>query len=323
MRVLVLGGYGAVGGRIVAQLRAGGDDAIAAGRDAARADRVIDLESSGRGSLQRALSDVDAVVNASGLEDPNLVAQIARDVPLVDITATTGYVTALERLELPQPVLLSVGLAPGLTNLLAFAVHASAPGPIDLVVFLGAGEQHGAAAVAWSYGLLGVRFRDPGTGHPVRNYTSAQSFDLPGHRRRNLYRVDFSDQHVLTRDLGVRVRTYFGLDSRLATAALATLTWVPGASRAPSGLHLPGSDRWLVLARAGDQTSRWATGRVEAQATAVVAATAVRAVGGLPPGVHHLHQILTLADLPAGCGIDLGKGAGERSALSHGMERAR
>lgn len=322
MKVLVLGGYGAVGTRIVAQLRARGDVALAAGRNAARADRVVDLEGSDTGSLRAALSDVDAVINAAGLEDPNLVAQIARDVPFVDITATTGYVAALERLDLPQPVLLSVGLAPGLTNLLAAAVHASTPGPIDLAVFLGAGEQHGAAAVAWSYGLLGRRFRDPGTGRPVRNYTMARSFDLPGHRRRKLYRVDFSDQHVLTHDLGVPVRTYFGLDSRLATAALATLTWVPGASGAPRGLQLPGSDRWLVLAQGPDQTSQWASGRVDAQATAVVAATAAGVVGGLPPGIHHLHQVLTLADLPAGCGIDLGKGVPGESALPNRPEPA-
>ena len=43
---------------------------------------------------------------------------------LVDITASTGYVAALERLGPPRPVLLSVGL----TNLLAAAVHAAAPG---------------------------------------------------------------------------------------------------------------------------------------------------------------------------------------------------
>ncbi len=205
-------------------------------------------------------------------------------------------------------MLLNVGLAPGLTDLLAAAVHASAPGPIDLAVFLGAGERHGAAAVAWSYGLLGRRFRDTSTGSLVRNYTTPRRFDLPGHHRRRLYRVDFSDQHVLTRDLGVPVRTYFGLDSRLATASLATLTWLPGASSAPQGLHLPGGDQWLVLARGHDGTSHWASGRVEAHATAVVAATAARVVCGLPTGVHHLHQVLTVAELPVGRGIHLEKG---------------
>jgi saccharopine dehydrogenase-like NADP-dependent oxidoreductase len=105
----------------------------------------VDLREAG--SLQAALSDVDVVVNAAGMEDPALAALIAgHGVPLVDIAATTSYVAALERLELPQPALFSVGLAPGLTNLLAAAVHATAPGQVDLVVPLGAGERHGAAA---------------------------------------------------------------------------------------------------------------------------------------------------------------------------------
>src|SRR5262245_13065667 len=183
----------------------------------------------------------------------------------------------------PGPCSSAWGWAPGLTNLLAAAVHAAAPGPVDLAVFLGAGERHGAAAVAWSYGLLGRRFRDPGTGGQVRNYTQPRRFDLPGQGQRRLYRADFCDQHALTRDLQVPVRTYFGLDSRLASAALAALTWIPGASRAPRGLPLPGSDRWLVLARGRDGTSRWASGQVEAHATAVLAATAARATAGLLP----------------------------------------
>ena len=130
-------------------------------------------------------------------------------------------------------------------------------------------------------------------------------FDLPGLGRRRLYRADFSDQHALTRDLQVPVRTYFGLDSRLATATLAALTRIPGASHAPQGLSLPGSDRWLVLARTEDGTSRWASGRVESHATAVLAATATHVAAELPAGIHHLHQVLTLADVPAERGIHM------------------
>ncbi len=110
MRALVLGGYGAVGARIVTQLRSGGDVAIAAGRDPARADRVVNLADAS--TLQAALSDVDVVVNAAGVEDPAVAALITGyGAALVDITASTGYVAALERLDPPRPVFLSVGLA--------------------------------------------------------------------------------------------------------------------------------------------------------------------------------------------------------------------
>jgi hypothetical protein len=317
VRALVLGGYGASGAPAVEMLRSGGDEAVAAGRDRRRADRVIDLRAPDRRSaLAAALGGVDVVVNAAGVEDPGLVAAAAaRGVAFVDITATTSYVAAIERLAPAAPVLLSVGLAPGLTNLLAAAVHRAAPraGRIDIALVVGAGERHGAAGVAWSFGLLGRRFSDPATGERVRNYTRPRRFDLPGLGARRLYRVDFSDQHVLTRDLGVGVRTYFGLDSRAATATLAVLTRVPGGAHAPQGLHLPGGDRWLALARSDDGTTRWARGRLQSHATAALAVAAARRAVELPAGVHHLHRVMDLADVPADPDIAWGGGpAGNR-----------
>ena len=140
----------------------GGDDCLVAGRDPARADRLVDLREPGAASYRTALTNVDVVVNAAGIENPALAAIAAEHgAAFVDITATSGYVAALERLRPPRPVLVSVGLAPGLTNLLAVAVHDSEPGPIAIALLVGAGERHGAAATAWSYGLLGKRFRDP------------------------------------------------------------------------------------------------------------------------------------------------------------------
>lgn len=299
MRVLVLGGYGAVGARLVALLRAGGHAAHAAGRDPAHADRVVDLGEPGLRSLRAAVTGVDVVVNAAGHEDPRVAEVVTGDgAAFADLTATTTYVAALERLDPPAPVLLSVGLAPGLTTVLAAEAHARAPGPVDVAVVLGAGERHGRAAAAWTARLLGRRFPDP-DGGSVRNLTRPRSFDLPGLGRRRLYRADFSDQHTLTRDLGDPVRTYLGLDSRPATAALAALTWLP-AARAVAHLNLPGTDRWWVLARASDGTSRWASGRGQSGASAVVAAAAVGAVPDIAPGVHHVHRVLTLADIPLG-----------------------
>ncbi|MEU2031938.1 hypothetical protein [Nocardia amamiensis] len=305
MRVLVLGGYGAVGRHLVTELRRTGDIVLVAGRDPARADVGIDLSEPGLRSYREALDGIDVVVNTSGSEDPRLAQQAAeRGSAFVDVTASTEYVALLERTVPPSPVILSVGLAPGLTNLLAAAVHAQSPGPVDIAVLLGAGERHGAAATEWSYRLLGRRFR--ADGECVRNYTRPRVFELPGHRRRRLFRADFSDQHVLSRDLGVRVRTYFALDSRIATIGLGLATWIPGAARLPHGLHLPGSDEWTVLARTRSGLTRWARGRSQSRATALLAAAAVRAATGMEPGVHHLHNVLALADLPTDTGIAIG-----------------
>lgn len=303
--VLVLGGYGAVGHRVGMQLRSGGDTAVSAGRDPTRADRVVDLNEFGLASYRASLRDMDVVVNAAGVEDPRLALLAGEHgLAFIDITASIAYITELESLDPPRPVLVSVGLAPGLTNLLAADLHAATPGPLELAVLLGAGEQHGAAATDWSFRLLGSHFRDHD--RTIRNYTQPQVFDLPGYGRRRLYRVDFSDQHTLTRDLGVHVRTYLGLDSRLATAAMAALTWLPGASRAPRGLHLPGEENWLILARSSKGAVRWARGRNQSHATAVITAIATRHASQLPGGIHHLHHVLTLGDVPADHIIEFG-----------------
>lgn len=305
MRVLVLGGYGAVGGHLVAELRHRGDTVVTAGRDPARADTVIDLRDPTLSQYRAALSGTNVVVNAAGAEDTRLAALAGEHgCAFIDVSATAGYLRELAGSNAPAPVLVDVGLAPGLTNLLAAAVHENAPGPIDLAVFLGAGEHHGAAATEWSYRLLGTHFHDDG--HRVRNYTQPELFRLPGYRKpRRLYRLDFSDQHTLRRDFNVAVRTFFGLDSHLATTALAALTWLPGASKAPRGLHLPGTDRWIVLARGHDGTTRWARGTSQSRATAIIAATAVEHAPHSPTGVHPLHHVLTLADLPT-AEIELG-----------------
>jgi len=305
VKTLVLGGYGAVGARVCATLRAAGHDAIAAGRDPVRADRVVDLRD--ERAYRRALSDVAVVVNASGTEDPSLVEIAARrGVAFVDITATMDYIRAVEALDPPAPVLLSVGLAPGLTNLLAAAVHVRAPGPIDIALLLGSGERHGAAGTDWAYHLLGRQFTDTATSRPIRNYTQSRVFQLPGGGSRRLYRADYSDQHVLTRDLKAPVRTYFGLDSRIATLALALMTWVPTASQAARRLHVPGTDHWIALAVGSDGTTRWAEGDGQSQATATMTASAVQLVAVLSPGVHHLHEVMALADIRPEGGIRIG-----------------
>jgi hypothetical protein len=318
LAVLVLGGYGAVGAHTVADLRARGHRVATAGRDAGRADVPLDLAD--QAAVARAAAAGEVVVTAAGREDAALVRTITdAGAGFVDVSASPDYLAAVERLDPAAPVLLSVGLAPGLTNLLAHAAHRAAPAgtPLDLAVVLGAGEQHGPAATAWSLAMLGRPMAD--TAHPgrtLRTYTGGATFTLP-HGRRRLFRADFSDQHTLTRDLGRTVRTWFGMDTRLATIGLAALTWLPGARRIPpSLLHLPGSEDWVLQVRDTDGPWLTMTGSNQSHATGVVAARAAEIAAGatgaggrgsgarpgadaagVGAGVHHLTDLATLDDL--------------------------
>lgn len=296
MNVLVLGGYGAVGGHAVRLLRADGLSALAAGRDPARADVLLDL--SDVDGFEAALEGVAAVVNCSGAEDIRLAEVCAgRGIPFLDISATSEYVRSLE--DIAGPVVLGVGLAPGLTTLLAAEALAGHRGPVDIMVGLGSGERHGDAAAAWTYGLLGKRFPDP-DGTTIRNFTSPQRFEVPkesGYTPAPAVRADFADQHRLTREFGVPVRTYLRMDTRLATLGLSMLTRAP-ALRALAPKRMPGSDKWVVLARPSNGSARWAAGRGQSRATAVVAAAAVRAaVLRQPTAPTWIHEILRIDDL--------------------------
>ncbi|MDO3646223.1 NAD-dependent epimerase/dehydratase family protein [Nocardia mangyaensis] len=309
MNVLVLGGYGAVGAHLVQLLRAQGISALAAGRDAARADRAVDATTPD--GFAAALSGVTTVVNCAGVEDIRVAEEcVRRGIAFVEISATSDYVRALEHVR--GPVLLGVGLAPGLTTLLAVDAFASDPGPIDIMIGLGSGEHHGPAATAWTYQLLGQRFPDP-DGADIRNFTRPARFTIPEKARYKPFpavRADFADQHRLTDELAVPIRSYLRLDSRLATAGLAALTWIP-ALRGVAPRHMPGSDRWVVLARSANNSDRWATGRGQSLATATVAAATVRELARRqitsPTWIHELLDLDTLRNDLSTTGIEFGQ----------------
>ncbi|MFI5500244.1 NAD-dependent epimerase/dehydratase family protein [Nocardia asteroides] len=307
MSVLVLGGYGAVGTHLVRLLRAQGIPVITAGRDPARADRVVDVTAPDR--IGEALAGVATVVNCAGTEDSRLADVCAeRGIVFVEISATTEYVRDLEFVD--GPVVLGVGLAPGLTTLLAVELIEREQAPVDIMVGLGSGEHHGAAATAWTYRLLGRRFADA-DGTMIRNFTVPARFPIPEHAGYPPFpalRADFADQHRLTREFSVPVRSYLRLDSRLATAGLATLTWAP-ALRALAPRRMPGTDRWVIVARSAGGQARSATGRGQSLATAAIAAAVVREVArrpiAAPTWIHEIFEIEALRREVEAAGIRL------------------
>ncbi|MEV0964561.1 saccharopine dehydrogenase NADP-binding domain-containing protein [Streptomyces sp. NPDC049910] len=314
-RVLVVGGYGAVGStvtRTLAEWFPG--QVMPAGRDGERARRLggvrMDVgDLAGFAEVLDELRDVGVVVMCVEPEDAG-IARICleRGIHLVDVNATHRLLEDVTELHGPATAagaaaVLSVGLAPGLTNLLARRVHDAVGGAerIDLTVLLGAGERHGTDAVRWTVA---------GLGEPVAGRT--QRVALPGFGERTAHPFPFSDQHTLRRTLGVpEVTTRLCLDSQVMTAALFALRrtgLLRGARRqrfltgAFGRLHL-GGDSFAIRAdaRRGDRHATLAlTGNGQSRATGLVAAHVVRALitQSVPSGVHHLEQLTALADLP-------------------------
>ncbi|GAA1593563.1 saccharopine dehydrogenase NADP-binding domain-containing protein [Actinoplanes couchii] len=187
---------------------------------------------------------------------------------------------------------LSVGIAPGVTNLLARYVSERAPGqPVRIGVLLGSGEKHGAAAVGWTVDGLGQE----------RGSWVAE-FPVP-YGRRTVHRFPFSDQHTLNL---ADVRTGLALDSRASTVllglanrpGLASFLRRPGlrafTEKVFGGLHL-GSDGFAVMAEAGGVRASFAGNR-QSLATGLFAAHVIRRVCGMRAGVAHIEDLVDPAE---------------------------
>tara|TARA_R110002124_G_scaffold63350_48_gene173622 strand:+ start:23147 stop:24160 length:1014 start_codon:yes stop_codon:yes gene_type:complete len=306
--ILIVGGYGAVGRQIAAMLAASSENQlIVAGRSLAKAQasgfagRFIDLGAPG--TWAAALEGVDLVVAAIDQTDTAFVAEVTRrGIAYIDVTAGDAFFQRVEALGADSPIVLSLGLAPGLTNLLA----ASAADELDEVesieigILMGAGDEHGAAAIAWSTHNM----FDPEAPRDERRIEFGPDFGL-----RTAYFMDFADQHVLARTMpGVRTVTRVTYDSALLTSVLfwvgrrfAGNRTVEKLVERLSRMSTVGSDKCVLSVtargmRAGRRVAQDAFffGQREAAVTAAVAALVAQDVlaGLVGPGVHHSHQVV-------------------------------
>ncbi len=316
--ILIVGGYGHVGSRIAARLLDAGSGPVRlAGRDGAKAARAAARLGCEAAALDlalpsgwpAALDGIACVVVCVDQTDTGFAtAVLERGLIYVDITADDAFFRKVEALDgLAQDhggaAVLSVGLAPGLTNLLAKACaeRLDSVRDIRIGVLLGTGDAHGPAAIDWT--LRTFRLADAGA-------MEAVPFG-PSGRLHPAIPFDFADQHVLRRTLGVAdTRTLLTFETPLVSRAMFFLLSRVAAwpfLRAPVQAVMPrlrvGSDRAALSVtarglRGGAETSAAMTleGRREADITALVAARAVTGLmeNGVRAGVHHIHQVMTL-----------------------------
>ena len=319
--ILIVGGYGHVGRRIAAHLlEAGAGPVRLAGRNPAKAAsaaaqlgcKAVGLDLALPSGWPAALADIACVIVCVDQTDTAFAAAVLRRGLLyVDITADDAYLREVERLDglactHGGAAVLSIGLAPGLTNLLASAcangLHSLHE--IRIGVLLGVGDAHGPAAIDWT--LRNFRTADT-------RRIEAVPFGAAG-RLHPAIPFDFADQHVLRRTLGVaNTRTLLTFETPLISRAMFFLLsrvarWP--LLRAPIQAAMPwlrlGSERAALSVtvrglRNGEETQVTMTleGRKEADITALVAARAVTHLlqAGARPGVHHIEQVMSLDTL--------------------------
>ncbi|MEV0390371.1 saccharopine dehydrogenase NADP-binding domain-containing protein [Nonomuraea sp. NPDC050643] len=321
--VLVLGGYGAVGREAAMALtRYAGTEVIVAGRDPGRARPVpgataMRVDAADPGDLARALDGVTTVLMCAEIDNARVArACLERGIGYVDVSASHDLLAEIQSLDglaraHDATAALSVGLVPGVTNLLARICAERSPATeLRIGVLLGAGERHGRAAIAWTLDGLGAL-----------DGSWTMGFPAP-HGTRTVHRFPFSDQYTLPGTLDVpSARTGLCLDSRLTTGLLAA-AGRPAVARllrrprvrdllltALEKIHL-GNEGFAVTVGSGTARASF-SGRLQSRATGRAAALLVRDLPALAPGVRHIERLVDpvafLSELAAdGFTLDLG-----------------
>ncbi|MFC4600927.1 saccharopine dehydrogenase family protein [Cohnella hongkongensis] len=333
-RIVVVGGYGAVGSIICKELgRRFPGKVYAAGRSLERAERFSQAT---EGRVLPMQLDIDRPVDPGALADVRLVVMCLdqRDVSFVrfcflsgahyiDVSANMAFLAQVEALREEAErngltAVMNVGLAPGVTNLLALEAHRSLDRTeaIEITVLLGLGDRHGKAAVEWTVDHLGTSFEITRLNRTetTSSFTDARAADFRGTiGRKRAYRFPFSDQRSLPGSLGVpSVSTRLCFDSGIVTAMLAgarklglhrllRLKPVRSAAIACLGRVRLGSERFAVLVEAiGEKDGRAAIaeyrlqGRQQSELTAKCALDAAETVyaGETPAGVFPIERLL-------------------------------
>lgn len=332
--VLVLGGYGAVGSAVCKEISRLFDGRILiAGRNLQQAKKLaqrfgergesVQLDVTDSATYQNLLDRVSVVVNCVECNNVEIARDcLARSTHYVEVSATFEILEQLQTLQQAAKLgnamaVLSVGVAPGLTNLLALYAqsHLKQLSKAELFLLFGFGEKHGEAALRWTLKNLGQRFFVglDGDRKEVYSFGEGRSATLPKpFGKRMAYRFNFSDQHTLPATLGIdSVNTWMCFDSRLATSFFSLMVNSGMASLLPlwhTSKLVAALSHWVtwgttrfviqvdVTAKDGKERSFALIGDGEARMTGIVAAHVAKHLleAEVTPGIWHIEEILSL-----------------------------
>ncbi|MFB1052038.1 saccharopine dehydrogenase family protein [Paraliobacillus sp. JSM ZJ581] len=244
--ILVVGGYGKVGKVVCTEL---GDafpgKVIAAGRSMERATeftsttngkvKPLAFDVTDHNVSENILKEVATVVMCMDQKDTQFVQKcLEQGVNYIDVTASYHFLSEIETFNNLAKVskataILSVGLSPGITNLLVqySKMHFDSLDKADIYVMLGLGEKHGKAATTWMIENINTSFEvvESGALKRVKSFEDGRISLFPAQLgKRKAYRFNFPEQHVLPQTLNIKSIAYrICFDSKLATTLLAGL----------------------------------------------------------------------------------------------------
>lgn len=247
MKILIIGGYGNVGSKVVSILDAtnlfsitiGGLNLVKATNLANNLSGNVSICYFDALNFYESINDInnsDIIISCIDLIDEKLAEYIIKKGKIyIDITANYNYINKIEQLsntaiEIKGLGILSVGIVPGLSNLMIKHLQQinytnTSVDKAEIFVQLGLGDKNGKAAVQW---VLNNVNKD----YIVKSKTREEKFRPFINGRKEIvfnksflyYPFNFSDQHVVCNTLNINKATsYLGFDSNLVTIFLSFL----------------------------------------------------------------------------------------------------
>ncbi len=324
MNILILGGYGNVGSMIARSLIEKSDAKIViagrrytqaqaeasqyAERGIAREINVADIK-----DYDVILKDVDLVITCFDIPNDRFPrACLERGVNYVDISAEQKVLSRIEALddfakEHDATALISVGLMPGISNLMAKRgiEQFGEAQRVDNVALLGLGEVFGSASADWTISHYGDRY-------DVNRIkiNMGENFGM-----RTAYRFAFADQYMLRKTLSVDEAYSWGCYDRLLSThfiGLVRILRLGWLFRNPTFRNWLvsviqkfrfGSDVFVLTSRVkgtprDQEYQSWLKGNGEAEITALVTAQIATnfVEKQFESGVYHCEQLFDLKD---------------------------
>lgn len=237
----------------------------------------------------------------------------------LDVSANTAFYQLLDAAAFNQTtgVVYSVGIAPGVTNLMANQLAQQLPDfeEMAIKVILGLADQHGDAAIDWTLSHLSDAYKLKQFRGLVKTFSQKKRIAYDG-KKLPVYNFNFSDQHSLsTRWPDKFITTYLGFDLKWVTTILyrsqqfnvlrlLERPWVKKVAKALMKKGKLGTDLFCVQVTArngrGQEVELTIKGHNEAYITGKVAAYVANRVyqSGIK-GFVQIEDVCELADVLA------------------------
>jgi len=316
--ILIVGGYGAVG-RVIAETLAqhSTHSLIIAGRNQQKGAKFVQTLGTKHRSIILDIAqpgivlpeDVALIINCIDHSNSAWVEQsLRRGIHYIDISASYSQIQAIGKMDAlakkhQSTAVLSVGLAPGITNLLAKLCKINQPDTymIDIYIMLGLGEAHGDAAIRWVFDQL----------IESDSFEEERSIHVPSEAKsRTAYNFGFPEQYTLPQTLNLaQAKTWLSADpnwvgkalqifKRLKLSGLLCNKRVMDTMIHLSNKFPIGSDTYAITVQGINQlgeivTREMINGQHEAVGTGVVTAIVATHIleESYPYGVFHSEQL--------------------------------